>query len=151
MKKHLASLLFTIFFISGCQTTAAPIDAESIKKTAEVYVGTYVAQTATKEFELNRPTETKDPSIIGTYYDNYAPSLPYTLILKNVGGTYFKTEIYSDNSQQTIKLVANFVNGEERLVEDGNDGYFGDYMVVESNGDIAFYDKKGFIYRLHPK
>lgn len=97
------------------------------------------------------PIPTKDKTIIGTYYDDYSPSLPYTLIIKKINGTYNKTEIYSDGSQQTITLVANNVNGEERLVEEGNDGYFGDYMVIESNGDVAFYDKQGLIYRLHPK
>lgn len=96
-----------------------------------------------------------DEILIGEYLDDWGyspePDLIHTIIIKKVNGVYYKTEIFKDGSQGTIKLNVKVVNGEERLIEEGDDGYFGDYMVIENNRDIAFYDKKGFIYRLHPK
>ena len=91
-----------------------------------------------------------DPTLIGTYFDDYMQSMKYTIVLKKINGTYYRTDIFSDGSQGTKKLVVKNINGEERLVEEGDDGYFGDYMVIEKNRNIAFYDKQGFIYRLSP-
>lgn len=55
-----------------------------------------------------------------------------------------------DGSSQTVALTVKVVGGESRLYEDVNN-VFGDYMVIESGGYLAFYDNQGFIYKLPPK
>jgi hypothetical protein len=44
-------------------------------------------------------------------------------------------------------LIMELVEGEERLIENPGNLY-GDYMVIEADGSLAFYDKEGLIYKL---
>ena len=58
--------------------------------------------------------------------------------------------IYSDGSSEIIALFAEVVNDEERLYKDPNN-YYGDYMIIKENGNLAFFDNIGFIYELPPE
>jgi len=59
------------------------------------------------------------------------------------------TSTYSDGSGETITLGTKDVNGELRLYENPGNS-FGDYMVIKSDGSLAFYDSKGLIYKIQP-
>jgi|GEM_PF-4106676 len=95
------------------------------------------------------PTPTVEEILVGIYFDDHFPTLEYTLVIKKINGVYYKTEIFSDGSEETTKLNVDYVNGEERLIEEGDGS--GNYMVIENNRDIAFYNPDGLLYRLHPK
>ena len=49
-----------------------------------------------------------------------------------------------DGSSETVTLTVENVGGEKRLYDMKN--FYGDYMVIEGNGDLAYYDDNGFIY-----
>ena len=142
--------------------------SEETKKNAKMLVGLVIAcfiVLGAEYFMFMRPipaqnvaiaqanevkVPTNDEILIGTYYDDFAPLAIHTSILKKVNGSYQITQIFNDGSNGTETLTVEIINGEERLVEFPNNPY-GDYMVVESDNSIAFYDNRGFIYRLHPK
>jgi len=89
-----------------------------------------------------------DENVIGTWLDTWG--LARTIVIKKLNGSYQMTTLYGDGSGETKTLGVEVVNGEERLYENpGN--YYGDYMVIENNGNLAFYDNKGLIYELQPK
>ncbi len=87
-------------------------------------------------------------AIIGTWLDTWAWTR--TIVIKRVNGTYQMTSTYSDGNRETISLGVKVINGEERLYENPGNLY-GDYMVIKSNGNLAFYDDQGFIYEIPPK
>jgi hypothetical protein len=89
-----------------------------------------------------------DKQVIGSWFDTNG--LPHTIVIKKLNGSYQMTTVFGDGSGDTKTLGVKVVNGEERLYGD-TDNYYGDYMVIEKNGDLAFYDDQGFIYKLQPK
>jgi hypothetical protein len=104
------------------------------------------------------PTSSTSPStsplspsgyVIGTWLDNWG-GLSRTVVIKKINSSYKITSTYSDGSGETKTLGVKIVNGEVRLYENlGN--LYGDYMVIKSNGYLAFYDNQGFIYEVPPK
>lgn len=99
---------------------------------------------ATLEAKLTKA----DENVIGSWLDTGV--LSHTIVIKIVKDTYQMSTVYGDGSGETKTLGVEVVNGEERLYENpGN--YYGDYMVIQKNGNLAFYDNKGLIYELKPK
>lgn len=87
-------------------------------------------------------------NVIGSWFDTGA--FPRIITIEKMGDGYQFTSVYDDGSGETKMLGVKKVNGEVRLFENpGN--YYGDYMLIESNGNLAFYDKQGFIYEISPK
>lgn len=91
---------------------------------------------------------TKDNNFIGSWIDTGV--LPHKIIITKVGSSYEMKSIYSDGSSEIIALFAEVVNDEERLYKDPNN-YYGDYMIIKENGNLAFFDNIGFIYELPPE
>ena len=56
----------------------------------------------------------------------------------------------SDGSSETKTLTIKVVKNEVRLIENPGNMY-GDYIVIQPNGYLAFYDDQGIIYTLPPK
>lgn len=71
------------------------------------------------------------------------------IVIVKEGSTYTMTTRFSDGSTEAKYLSVETVDGVDRLYENPGNLY-GDYMVVESDGDLAFYDDQGFIYRVPP-
>jgi len=92
---------------------------------------------------LEASIPTPDPSVIGTWIDTGA--LSHTIVIRKLNGSFQMTTVYGDGSGETTTLDIKVVNGEERLYEPG------DYMVIEKDGSLAFYDSQGLLYRLPPK
>jgi len=83
---------------------------------------------------------TIDKNVIGTWFDTWAKSAgtkyEFTIIIRNVNGTYQITKKFEDGSEGTDPIAIKVVNGEERLYEIPGDN-FGDYMVIKSNGNFS--------------
>lgn len=99
--------------------------------------------TATVE---NIVEKTTDPTIIGMWEDDSNHDYDHVVILRFVDGKYYQTEYYKkDGSSGTTELKLKVVNDERRYLLG-----LGDYMIIESNGNLAYYDGSGFIYDIHP-
>jgi hypothetical protein len=100
------------------------------------------------EATLEASIPTADDNVIGTWLDTWG--IAHTIIIKRQNGSYLMTTLFGDGSGETKTLYVQVVNGEERLSEaPGN--YHGAYMVIENNGNLAFYDSQGLIYEDQPK
>jgi hypothetical protein len=77
----------------------------------------------------------------------HAGVLPHKIEIRKMMDAYQMTTVYGDGSGETKTLGIKIVDGEERLYEKPMNS-FGDYMVIKNNGNLAFYDNKGFIYEL---
>jgi hypothetical protein len=96
---------------------------------------------------LGASTPIVNGNVIGNWLDT--GGISHTITMTKINGKYQMTSLYADGSGETITLGVKVVNGEERLYENpGN--FYGDYMVIESDGSLAFYDNQGFIYNIHP-
>jgi hypothetical protein len=87
-------------------------------------------------------------NLIGVWIDTEI--FPHKIEIRKINSEYEMTTTYSDGSGEIKTLYIEIMDGEERLYENpGN--YFGDYMVIRSNKNLAFYDNEGLIYELHPE
>lgn len=86
-------------------------------------------------------------TIIGTWKDTRG--FERVIVIKKVNEEYHETSTYPDGSGETITLGVKVINGEERLYENP-DNLYGDYMVINNDGSLAFYDDQGFIYKISP-
>jgi hypothetical protein len=100
----------------------------------------------------NIAQDSREPGVaadtIGAWSDNSA--LPRTIIIMQLGDSYLMTSSYLDGSVETDPLIVRAEGGEERLYEDAEYRY-GDYVVIKSNGNLAFYDEAGLMYELPPR
>jgi hypothetical protein len=83
-------------------------------------------------------------------YSSQYNSLGGILTIRRNGSKYTQSLLMSDGSGETVPLSVKIVNGEERLYDERFDDYYGDYMLIEKNGYLSFYDKQGFIYTVPP-
>jgi hypothetical protein len=87
-------------------------------------------------------------------YNSQYDSLGGIATIRRQGSKYTEKIVMSDGSSATYDLV---------LIQEGNtiklDGHFGvisynlsphDYMQIENNGWLGFYDEQGLIYRVPP-
>ncbi len=89
-----------------------------------------------------------DESIIGVWLDTGV--LPHKIIIRRIDNFYQITSIYSDGTSETKNMYVRVVNGEQRFYENP-DNLYGDYLVINENGKLGFYDNAGLIYELSPE
>ncbi len=85
-------------------------------------------------------------TLLGTWLDTGV--FERVIKIKKMEDKYTMTSEYSDGSSETITLGVDIVNGETRLYETRN--AYGDYMIIETDGSLAFYDNRGLIYSIEP-
>ncbi|MCJ7530043.1 MAG: hypothetical protein MUO64_03295 [Anaerolineales bacterium] len=96
--------------------------------------------------EAIKPSDNEN--VVGIWLDTGA--LPHKIVIKKINSSYEMTTTYGDGSGETKILTVKVINDEERLYENpGN--YYGDYMVIKSNRNLAFYDNAGLIFELPPE
>jgi hypothetical protein len=93
-------------------------------------------------------TTNNNSNVVGRWYDTN-DSLCHDKVITKSGDTFSLTTTCKDGSGITKTLTIKTIAGEDRLYEDPNNA-FGDYMVVESDGSLAFYDDQGLIYEVSP-
>jgi hypothetical protein len=86
--------------------------------------------------------------VIGSWYDTWV--VPCTKVITKSGSTYYLTTKYNDGSEETVILQEYYVGGEQRFIY-YSDTRYGDYLVIENDGNLAFYDNEGFIYSDKPQ
>lgn len=89
-----------------------------------------------------------DSNVIGVWL--YTGVLPYKIIISKNNSSYVMTTTFEDGSGTTQVLTVKNVNDEERLYENP-DNFYGDYMVIRDNLNLAFYDNSGLIFELSPE
>ena len=94
------------------------------------------------EATLSASIPLDNESLVGTWLDTWG--YPRTIVIRKINGSYQMTTLYGDGSGETKTLSVEVVNGKERFTipED----FFTGYMVIKSNGNLAFYDIQGYIY-----
>ena len=146
MRKQPAFLLIWIFTIAlfGCASTATPI-----------------LPTLTPA-PTNTPKPTSTPFVMpkGDFqmsWDSYSSeynSLGGIITITKKGSDYMEKIMMSDGSSATYNLS---ILSEGIVIK--LDGHFGnsykiyphDYIQIESNGWLGFYDEQGLIYRVSPR
>lgn len=93
------------------------------------------------------PTSASSIQLIGTWEDTWA--IPQTIIVYTSGDNYYMESVFSDGTSDTIFLDYYDVGSERRFIHFPETRY-GDYMVIRSDGSLAFYDDQGFIYSIAP-
>ncbi|OGO11957.1 MAG: hypothetical protein A2Y53_01515 [Chloroflexi bacterium RBG_16_47_49] len=83
-------------------------------------------------------------------YDSQYNTMGGILTITRHGSRYTEKLVYSDGSSDTKALTILSEGDEIKLTEDLND-YSGDYMVIESNGWLSYYDNLGLIYSVPPE
>ncbi|MHB8856136.1 MAG: hypothetical protein ACYC6K_05895 [Bellilinea sp.] len=97
---------------------------------------------------LPTPVSKASGNVIGEWIDTgwICPNI----VIRKVGSSYKMTTTCNDGSSETKTLTIEMVNGQERLYENPGNLY-GDYMVIRTNGNLAFYDDQGVIKVLQPE
>ncbi len=123
------SFLFVILLLYGCTSTSPRIESQ----------------------KPQQPTTTPFIFPIGDFqmsWDTYSSkynSLGGIVTIKRQGNDYSKILVMPDKSCNSIDLTVLSEKMEIKLTDrPGND--FGDYMVILTTGDLAFYDNQGLIY-----
>lgn len=168
--KKIVILLALLFALVGCQSAPATLDAESLQNTAVAVAWTSVsktqiASTPPTQTPTPKPSSTPRPSATpfampqgdfemswDTYNSQYDSSGAVVTIRKQ-GSRYTEKIVMPDGSSGNFDLT---------LIHEGNtiklDGHFGDsyslsphdYIQIESNGWLGFYDDMGLIYKVPP-
>ena len=106
-----------------------------IEKDGEVYQPTLIPFVMPKgDFSLSWNT-----------YSSLYNSLGGILTITRQGNAYSQTVVYTDGSCGTSKLSAATEGGVIKFT-DVPDNPFGDYMTIEDDGSLAFYDNQGIVY-----
>lgn len=150
--KHTIQLVILVVIITALLVSCQPSMSQNQKMataTAHIATSNAIKNSYIQAAQPTRKPQPKDSSVVGTWYFDSDYS-PYTIIIKKVGASYSLEEIYSEGSSQTINLLTEKTGNEERLYETPSNA-FGDYMVIESNGRLSFYDSQGFILSLKPE
>jgi hypothetical protein len=146
MKKSLLIIVLSVFLF-GCVPTPDQIK-EMLEKT-KISEKTLIATEESKPQPTQLPIRTSNNSAeikLGQWLDTWG--FTRTIIITKSGDIYKMTETYSDGSGQTKELGVKQVEGETRLFETQN--AYGDYMVINNDESLAFYDDQGFIYQIEP-
>jgi hypothetical protein len=138
MKKSI-QLVFLVFVIlavllGGCAPASTPIPP------------TFTPEPTSIPFVMPKGDFEMSWDIYSSEYN----SLGGILTIRRSGSKYTQTLLMSDGSGETVPLSVKNVNGEERLHDDRFDDYYGDYMVIDKDGWLIFYDKQGYIYGVPP-
>jgi hypothetical protein len=152
--------IIVMLIIAGCQATPTPLDPVSIQDTAVAMAWTSVAQTQIASTPPTpRPTAIPFTIPKGDFqmsWDSYSSeynSFGGIITITKKGSNYMEKIVMSDGSNATYNL---------RIISEGSviklDGHFGnsyslyphDYIQIESNGWLGFYDEQGLIYRVPP-
>ena len=110
----------------------------------------YLDNNPSQSISTSMPTVTiRDNNVVGVWIDTYIINYTNKKTIRKINNNYEMTSKFDDGSGSSITLVVKVIDGEERLYEDlGN--YYGDYMVIKGNGNLAFFDNAGLIYELLP-
>lgn len=165
MKKlYIILPIVTMLIIASCQATPTPLDPASIQNTAVAMAWTSVAQTQTAStpqpthVAATVPTKSSS-SLEGNFemswniYNSDYNSLGGILTIRKQGSKYTEKIVMSDGSSGTYDLT---VISEGSVIKlSGHLGnpyslYPHDYIQVESNGWLGFYDDQGYIYGVPP-
>ena len=87
-------------------------------------------------------TSQADKTLLGIWLDTRA--LTRTITITTQDDTYEMISTYEDGAVETKDLFVDVVDDENRLFETLN----GEYMVVKSNGNLAFYNHEGLILEI---
>lgn len=102
-----------------------------------------------EQLSTSAPSTNSGSRVLGMWNNKYDLNC-HDIVIKIIGSSYQMTTTCDDGSSDTKTLNVEVVNGEQRLVEFAGNPY-GDYMVIETNGYLAFYDNQGLIYKVPPK
>jgi hypothetical protein len=160
-------LIIILLVVIGCQPTPPPIDPISIQNTTVAIGNTAVAMawTGVAQTQIASTPPTPRPTAIpfvmpkGDFqmswdsYNSEYNSFRGIITITKKGSNYMEKIVMSDGSNATYNL---------RIISEGSviklDGHFGnsyslyphDYIQIESNGWLGFYDEQGLIYRVPP-
>jgi hypothetical protein len=105
-----------------------------------------------KDYKGSAVTPTSEPVTNNTFTIKWRDTNSSTcqdISITKTGSSYQMTTTCVDGSGETEGITVKNVNGTVRLyAHPGN--MYGDYMVIEDNNYLAFYDDQGLIYRLPP-
>lgn len=101
-----------------------------------------------REATLLSITPTVDGIIIGKWIEIIAGK--DLLVISIVNDSYLMTSISPNESKYTKTLDMEVVDGEERLYLSPRTVY-NDYMVIEENGNLSYYDDMGLLMVLPPR
>jgi hypothetical protein len=136
--KHFSNRYFTIVFIaifilSGCVPESTLVQP------------TNIPMPTSTPFLLPKG----DFTISWDTYSSQYNSLGGIVTIKRQGTNYTKTLVMSDKSCNSIDLTV-ISESDTIKITDRPGNNFGDYMVILSNGDLAFYDNQRLIYSIPP-
>ena len=86
----------------------------------------------------------KNRAFLGIWLDTRTVMRTITITLQDDAYEMITTD--ENGTEETQTLFAKTVDGETRLYE--NENMNGEYMIVRSNGNLAFYDQEGLIQEI---
>lgn len=101
--------------------------------------------TKDEKTQLLEKTSLFESNLIGRWIDN----TPYTggVITISRNANILELSIkYKDGSEASKKLIEKIVNGQKRWIE--KDNVFGEYYVLNNDGNLSIYDTEGLIKTL---
>ena len=99
----------------------------------------FVMGCATDTDTLSKNQQNK---VIGEWKDEGWPGNALIKIYED-SGTIKMKKSFADGSNQDTTLIESMYSGKPRFEEVGND--FGEYYLINENGELEIYDKEGFI------
>jgi len=94
---------------------------------------------------LHAPTDASNPKIIGQWVDNAGKSWQQDITIVQKGQRFFRISKFQDGSSNQAELVEVKAEGVQGRVFVDTDSSFGEFCIIDANGNLDLYDEEGFI------
>lgn len=136
-------LVFIFWYLPRMEIGAGAWATTHFKPNLEVRI---LGVTIEEEKKLTASDEKRKGFVIGKWFDNSIAGGKYTLMNNN--GIITMYIDFADGSNLEEEMVENFQSDLLRYDDkDGND--FGEYYLIDKNGELLMYGKSGLFRKLH--
>ena len=101
--------------------------------------------TKEEKTQLLEKTSHSESNLIGRWIDD-TPQMGWVITISRNANILELSIKYKDGSEASKKLIEKIVNGQKRWIEEDN--VFGEYYVLNNDGNLSIYDTEGLIKTL---
>ncbi len=134
--------VFINYYLPGMEVGSGAWALSHFNPNLEVQILGFTKEEKTQLLENTSPLES---NLIGRWIDN-TPYLGGVITISRNANILELSIKYKDGSKSSKKLIEKIVNGQKRWIEEDN--VFGEYYVLNNDGNLSIYDTDGLIKTL---
>lgn len=134
--------VFINYYLPGMEVGNGAWALSHFNPTLEVQIMGFTKEEKT---QLLEKTSLSESNLIGRWIDN-TPYMSGVISISRNANILELSIKYKDGSESLKKLIEKIVNGKKRWIEEDN--VFGEYYVLNNDGNLSIYDTEGLIKTL---